>query len=80
MRHEIVFHNYPSSPFSEKVRVAFGIKGLSWRSVVQPVIMVLVAVLSIVPIVVIPQMWHFVLRHCGDGRFNLHHVRPPCEW
>jgi len=39
MSHEIVFHNYPSSPFSEKVRVAFGIKGLSWRSVVQPVIM-----------------------------------------
>lgn len=39
MSHEIIFHNYPSSPFSEKVRVAFGIKGLSWRSVVQPVIM-----------------------------------------
>lgn len=39
MSHEIIFHNYPSSPFSEKVRVAFGIKSLSWRSVVQPVIM-----------------------------------------
>lgn len=39
MSHEIIFHNYPSSPFSEKVRVAFGIKGLSWRSVIQPVIM-----------------------------------------
>jgi glutathione S-transferase len=39
MTHEIIFHNYPNSPFSEKVRVAFGIKGLAWRSVIQPVIM-----------------------------------------
>jgi glutathione S-transferase len=39
MPHEIIFHNYPTSPFSEKVRVAFGIKRLAWRSVVQPVIM-----------------------------------------
>ena len=39
MAHEIILHNYPNSPFSEKVRVAFGIKGLSWRSVIQPVIM-----------------------------------------
>jgi glutathione S-transferase len=39
MTHEIIFHNYPNSPFSEKVRVAFGIKTLAWRSVVQPVIM-----------------------------------------
>ncbi|HWA92413.1 MAG TPA: glutathione S-transferase family protein [Rhizomicrobium sp.] len=33
---EIVFHHYPSSPFSEKVRVAFGIKQLAWRSVEIP--------------------------------------------
>jgi glutathione S-transferase len=39
MAHEIIFHHYPSSPFSEKVRIAFGIKGLSWRAVEQPVIM-----------------------------------------
>src|SRR6201992_2048670 len=37
--HEIILHHYPTSPFSEKVRVAFGIKQLSWRSVEQPVIM-----------------------------------------
>jgi len=37
--HEIIFHHYPTSPFSEKVRVAFGIKQLAWRSVEQPVIM-----------------------------------------
>ncbi len=36
---DIIFHHYPASPFSEKVRVAFGIKALSWRSVEQPVIM-----------------------------------------
>jgi glutathione S-transferase len=39
MTDEIVLHNYPNSPFSEKIRVAFGIKKLAWRSVVQPVIM-----------------------------------------
>lgn len=36
---EILFHQYDSSPFSEKVRVCFGIKGLAWRAVDQPVIM-----------------------------------------
>jgi glutathione S-transferase len=33
---EIIFHHYPASPFSEKVRVAFGIKKLAWRSVEIP--------------------------------------------
>ena len=36
---EIILHHYPSSPFSEKIRVAFGIKKLAWRAVEQPVIM-----------------------------------------
>ena len=36
---DIILHHYPASPFSEKVRLMFGIKGLSWGSVVQPVIM-----------------------------------------
>lgn len=36
---EIILHHYDRSPFSEKVRVVFGIKGLAWRSVVIPVIM-----------------------------------------
>jgi glutathione S-transferase len=35
----ILLHQYDISPFSEKVRVAFGIKGLSWYAVDQPVIM-----------------------------------------
>lgn len=29
----IILHNYPQSPVSEKVRVVLGIKGLEWRSV-----------------------------------------------
>jgi glutathione S-transferase len=33
---EIVFHNYPQSPVAEKVRVALGIKNLSWRDVEIP--------------------------------------------
>lgn len=33
---DIIFHHYPPSPFSEKVRVAMGIKKLAWRSVEIP--------------------------------------------
>lgn len=36
MPHEIILHNYASSPFSEKIRLIFGMKGLSWRSVEIP--------------------------------------------
>jgi glutathione S-transferase len=36
---DILFHQYANSPFSEKVRVVFGIKDLAWGSVDQPVIM-----------------------------------------
>jgi glutathione S-transferase len=36
---EIILHHYDTSPFSEKVRLMFGVKGLAWRSVIQPVIM-----------------------------------------
>ncbi|HZZ32151.1 MAG TPA: glutathione S-transferase family protein [Phenylobacterium sp.] len=39
MTGEIILHHYDTSPFSEKVRVMLGVKGLSWRSVIQPVIM-----------------------------------------
>lgn len=39
MSHDIIFHHYPSSPFSEKVRLAFGIKQLAWRSVEVPSMM-----------------------------------------
>lgn len=33
---ELLLHHYDASPFSEKIRVAFGLKGLAWRSVEQP--------------------------------------------
>jgi len=33
---DIILHHYPTSPFSEKIRVAFGIKKLPWRSVEIP--------------------------------------------
>ncbi len=36
MSHEIIFHHYPTSPFSEKIRLIFGIKKLPWRSVEIP--------------------------------------------
>jgi glutathione S-transferase len=36
---DLILHHYPNSPFSEKVRVAFGIKQLAWKSVVIPNIM-----------------------------------------
>jgi len=39
MADQIILHQYDVSPFSEKVRVIMGIKGLTWRAVEQPVIM-----------------------------------------
>jgi glutathione S-transferase len=36
MAHEIIFHNFATSPFSEKVRLVFGMKKLPWRSVEIP--------------------------------------------
>ena len=39
MPHPIILHHFDRSPFSEKIRVVFGFKGLSWRSVRIPQIM-----------------------------------------
>ncbi|MGB6055149.1 MAG: glutathione S-transferase family protein [Burkholderiaceae bacterium] len=36
---ELIFHHYPNSPFSEKIRTIFGFKKLAWKSVTIPVIM-----------------------------------------
>jgi len=36
---DVILHHYPPSPFSEKVRTALGIKGISWRSVLIPLVM-----------------------------------------
>jgi len=39
MSSDLILHHYAGSPFSEKVRLVLGYKGLSWRSVNVPVIM-----------------------------------------
>jgi glutathione S-transferase len=39
MTDQIILHQYWQSPFTEKVRVVLGMKGLAWRSVEQPSIM-----------------------------------------
>ena len=36
---DLILPHYPGSPFSEKVRLVLGLKGLSWRSVEVPVMM-----------------------------------------
>jgi glutathione S-transferase len=36
---DIVLHHYPTSPFSEKIRLVLGYKNLAWKSVIIPVIM-----------------------------------------
>ena len=36
---DIILHHYETSPYSEKVRLGFGLKGLAWRSVEVPAIM-----------------------------------------
>jgi glutathione S-transferase len=36
---EIILHHFDSSPFAEKIRVALGIKGVSWASVQIPMVM-----------------------------------------
>ncbi len=35
---DLILHHYPTSSFSEKVRLAFGYKGLTWSSVVIPAV------------------------------------------
>lgn len=36
---DLIFHNFAVSPFSEKIRLIFGFKQLSWKSVTVPIIM-----------------------------------------
>ena len=36
---DLILHHYPTSPFSEKVRLILGYKQLSWQSVIIPRIM-----------------------------------------
>ena len=36
---KLILHHYDLSPYSEKVRLMFGLKGLAWRSVQIPIVM-----------------------------------------
>ena len=36
---EIILHQYPASPFAEKIRAILGYKGLAWRAVEIPLVM-----------------------------------------
>ena len=38
-RSDIILHHYPTSPFSEKIRVVLGYKKLAWKSVIIPALM-----------------------------------------
>ncbi len=31
--HPIILHHFPQSPFSEKIRLIFGLKKIAWTSV-----------------------------------------------
>ena len=33
---DLILHHYETSPFSEKMRLIFGAKGLAWQSVIVP--------------------------------------------
>ena len=37
--HPLILHHYDLSPYAEKIRLAFGLKALSWRSVQIPIVM-----------------------------------------
>jgi glutathione S-transferase len=36
---DLVLHHYDMSPYAEKIRLALGLKGLPWRSVITPMVM-----------------------------------------
>lgn len=36
---KIIFHHYDISPYAEKIRLVFGLKGLAWHSVIQPMVL-----------------------------------------
>ena len=36
---DLVLHHYDISPYAEKIRLCFGLKGLAWRSVIVPMVL-----------------------------------------
>ena len=37
--HDLILHHYDISPYAEKIRLCFGLKGLAWRSVIVPMVL-----------------------------------------
>ena len=35
----LILHHYDISPYAEKIRLCFGLKGLAWRSVIVPMVL-----------------------------------------
>ena len=60
---DIILHHYPSSPFSEKIRLVLGYKKLAWKSVIIPSIMPKPDVLALTggyrktPFMQVPKAW-----------------------
>jgi len=36
---DLILHHYDQSPYSEKIRLIFGLKGLAWKSVIVPMVL-----------------------------------------
>jgi len=37
-KNTLILHQYDISPYSEKIRIAFGLKGVAWSACRQPVV------------------------------------------
>ena len=65
---DIILHHYETSPYSEKVRLGFGLKGLAWQSVEIPAIMdqsaAMIAQMSVVD-AVLHTLESRMIGHCG---------------
>lgn len=36
---DLILHHYDQSPYSEKIRLIFGLKNLAWKSVIVPMVL-----------------------------------------
>ena len=36
---DLILHHFPASPFSEKIRLVLGFKGVPWKSVIVPMML-----------------------------------------
>ena len=77
---DLILHHYPSSPFSEKIRLILGYKKLAWKSVTVPSITPKPDVLALTAIAPFrPRRWRgAVLKSGTEVRFRVldPHKRP----